>query len=327
MYKKKSWLRLCTLHQINKWDLLSYVKEPVYRSKYLIQPGLELQTRACLKCDTPLNLGIYKGTFIAGTTCGCAKDDTNLMTLDKLLTTFSEEQATIIVTSVNNRRKKGLPNTINFWLDKGFTAEQACDKVSEIQKTRSTKSPATKKGVRGYSQRTVEYWLKQGYAIDQARQKVREVQTTNGLTYYTKKYGNQGVELFNSRINQWLNADGNKKMIQNRSKISLELFEQLGVGDYGINEKTVRGQQKVHRVDYVHSKKIIEFYGDYWHGNPAVYPDNAMIRKKKIIDVWMHDERKIKDLEANGYTVLVIWESEFKKYPVEVLQKCKDFIE
>ena len=325
-YKKKSWLRLCTLHQINKWDLLDYVKEPVYRNRHLIKPGLELQTKVCLKCGTLLDLGIYKGNFIVDLACKCSKDGTNLMTVDKLLTTFSIGQATMIITSVNNQRKKGLPNTVDFWINKGFTIDQAITKVSEIQKSRSANSPSSKKGARGYSIRSVEYWIKQGYTVDQACHKVKEIQTTNGLAYYTKRYGEQGVEMFNARISQWLDSDGNKKMIQNRSKKSLELFEQLGVGYYGVNEKTVRGKQKVHRVDYLHGKKIIEFYGDYWHGNPALYSDNAMIRKKKIIDVWEHDAGKVKDLEANGYAVLIIWESEFKTTPIEVLQKCKDFI-
>jgi hypothetical protein len=248
-YKKKSWLRLCTLHQINKWDLLDYVKEPVYRNKNLIVSGLELQTKVCLKCNTPLDLRIYKGTFIVDPQCKCAKDDTNLMTLEKLLVTFSIEQAKMIVALVNDQRKKGLPNTIHFWISNRFTRDQARMKVSEIQQTRSMKSPAAKKGASGYSARAVEYWIKKGYTNDQARSKVKEIQTTNGLIYYIKKYGSAGPELFNRRIVQWLNSDGNKKMIQNRSKKSLELFEQLGVGHYGTNEKTVRGQQKVHRVD------------------------------------------------------------------------------
>lgn len=325
-YKKKSWLRLCTLHQINKWDLLDHVKEPVYRSKHLIVPGLELKTRNCLKCGEALELRIYKGTFVVNPTCECAKDGTNSLTLDKLMTNFSQEQAIAILALVSSQRKKGLPNTVDFWVNKGFTVEQACAKVSEIQKTRSARSPAAKRGARGYSIRTVEYWLNRGYSVDQARIKVRETQTKNGLEYYTKKYGDRGADLFNQRMTRWLNSDGNKKMIQNRSKISLELFEQLGVGHYGDDEKTVRGKQKVHRVDYLNGKKIIEFYGDYWHGNPSVYPKDSMIRKKKIAEVWAHDARKVTDLEANGYDILIVWESEFKSHPVEILQKCKDFI-
>ena len=325
-YKKKSWLRLCTLHHINKWELIDHLNASVYSSRYLIKNGLEVLTRNCLTCDTELKLGIFKGNFIASTACKCAKDNTNLMTVDKLRTVFTEHQAKLAVTLVNAQKKTGLPNTVEFWLNKGFTIDQAMQEITRIQTARSLKSPASKKGARGYSTRTPEYWIDRGFSLEEAISKVKKVQITNGLTYYMNKYGEAGKELFNARIDKWINSPGNSNMIANRSKISIELFAQLGVGKYGPNEKTVRGKQKVHRVDFVHEKKIIEFYGDYWHGNPGLYANNAMIRKKKITEVWAHDAEKVKDLEANGYSVMIVWEGDYKSLPNELLQKCKDFI-
>ena len=55
--------------------------------------------------------------------------------------------------------------------------------------------------------------------------------------------------MFNDRMQRWLDSPGNKEMVANRSKKSIELFEQLGAGYYGANERTVRGREKVHRVD------------------------------------------------------------------------------
>jgi G:T-mismatch repair DNA endonuclease (very short patch repair protein) len=325
-YKKKSWLRLCTLHNINKWDLIDYLNVPFYNSRYLIKNGLEVLTRSCLNCGAGLNLGIYKETFIAKITCSCARDNTNLMTVDKLRTVLSEDQANLAITLVNSQKKTGLPNTVEFWLNKGLTLEQAHQEIIKVQTTRSLNSPASKKGARIYSTRTVEYWITRGLSPEAAISKVKEVQTTNGLAYYKNKYGDCGEALFNARIEKWLNSAGNKNMIANRSKKSIELFEKIGIGEYGPNEKTVRGKQKVHRVDFLYEKKIIEFYGDYWHGNPVLYGTNAMIRKKKITDVWTHDATKVKDLEDNGYSVMIIWESDYKSSPIEILQKCKDFI-
>ena len=43
--KKKSWLRLCTLYGVNKWDLVDYTNELVYASRYLIKTGLEVKTK------------------------------------------------------------------------------------------------------------------------------------------------------------------------------------------------------------------------------------------------------------------------------------------
>ena len=325
-YKKKSWVRMCSLNKIDPWDLITHLNEPVYRSRYLICDGLELKTRNCLQCGAKLKLGIYKESFIASTTCNCANDGTNLMTEDKLRTVFDEDQVQLAIIATNNKKRNGLPNTIDFWITKGFTLEQAQMEVAIIQKQRSDKSPAAQKGARGYSIRTIEYWLKKGLDETAAREKIREVQTTNGLEYYKAKYGAEGEDMFNNRIEKWLNSPGNKSMIANRSKKSLNLFEQLGVGQYGEHEQTVRGKKKVHRVDFLHGKKIIEFYGDYWHGNPDIYDSNSIIRKKKITDVWEHDARKVQDLKDNGYEVMIVWEKDYKFSPEVTVQKCKDFI-
>lgn len=316
---------MCTVHGINKWDLINYINEPVYPSKYLIKSGLEVRTKNCLKCGRDLELGIYKEIFIAN--CKCIKDNTNTMTLDKLQKVLTFDQSLLALELVNFERKKGLPNTINFWISKGFTDEQAQNKIGEVQKSRSLKSPASKKGAKGYSVRTIEYWVNKGFTQEEAKLKIKQIQTTNGLSYYKNKYGDKkGKKLFNERIHKWLNAAGNKNMVANRSKKSLELFEQLGIGNYGPNEKTIRGKNRVHRVDFIFNKKIIEFYGDYWHGNPKIYSNQAMIRNKKITDVWDHDLKKIQDLEAGGYSVMIIWETDYKANPKKILQKCKEFI-
>jgi G:T-mismatch repair DNA endonuclease (very short patch repair protein) len=325
-YKKESWLRLCTLHGIDKWNLIEYLNEPVYRSRYLIKTGLEIATRNCLNCGLPLKIGIYKGTFIATTNCDCAKDHTNLITKEKLLTVFSLEQADLALKLVYTERKKGLPNTLDYWINKGLSPHEAEGQIKLIQKERSLKSPSSKKGARGYSVRTKEYWIKMGFDEKEAIEKVKEIQTTNGLEFYINKYGTCGEEMFRLRIEKWLNSEGNKKMIRNRSKKSLELFEQIGIGSYGIDEKTVRGKSKVHRVDFIYEKKIIEFYGDYWHGNPKTYSIDSYIRKKKIVDVWGHDLLKIQDLEAKGYSVMIVWEMDYKNASKDILQKCMDFI-
>jgi G:T-mismatch repair DNA endonuclease (very short patch repair protein) len=325
-FKKKSWLRMCTLRNINKWSLIKYVGEPVYPSRYLIKPGLELRTRVCLKCNTELDLGIYKGTFTAN--CKCAADGSAIMTADKLSTILRPDQVAIAVSLVQGARKKGLPNTLEYWISRGVSREQAAINVHEVQRNRSLKSPAALKGARGYSPRTVEYWIdKKGLSLEEAIAKVKQTQTTNGLEFYENKYGPIiGLSKFNERMQKWLQSDGNRKMIANRSKIALSLFDQLGKGFYGNNEKTVRGKTSVHRVDFVLGKKIIEFYGDYWHGNPTLYSANSMIRNKKITDVWEHDLKKVQDLREKGYEVLIVWEHDYRTSPESVLSLCREHL-
>lgn len=324
-FKKKSWLRLCTLNNIDKWNLIDYLNEPIYASRYYIKTELQLTTRSCFGCGKMLSLGIFFGAFTARLSCNCSKNHT-LTLADKLGFVFTKDQVVLIITTANKERKKGLPNTIDFWLARGFSVEESKNKVSETQKNRSSRSPAAKKNAQGYSQRTAAYWMKKGFAPEEAANKVSEIQVTNGLEYYTKKYGAAGKQLYADRIARWLNADGNKKMTANRSKKSIKLFESLGVGYFGTNEKTVQGKQKAHRVDFLYGDKIIEYYGDYWHGNPNRYAETDKIRKKKVLDVWAHDAKKVADLKDSGYKVLIVWEQEYVTDPENTIKKCKDFI-
>lgn len=58
-------------------------------------------------------------------------------------------------------------------------------------------------------------------------------------------------------------------------------------------------------------KKIIEFYGDYWHCNPKKYSPNYYNTQVhlKAKDIWKKDNRRRELLEKNGYQVEVIWEN------------------
>lgn len=58
---------------------------------------------------------------------------------------------------------------------------------------------------------------------------------------------------------------------------------------------------------------IIEVQGDMWHGNPTMYkPDDYIMGKLKVSDVWAKDERKRLIVESNGYKIIYIWENEIR---------------
>lgn len=325
-FKKKSWLRLCTLNNIDKWKLLEELNEPIYPGKSFIKKLISISIKNCRLCGEEFNLGIYKENFIVSKNCHCGKNNTNYV--QKLMSFFDQKTSEQLAKEVYQLRKKGLPNTLDYWLNLGYDKNSALEKIHKIQKYRSSKSPSAQPGAKGYTNRSINFWIKKGYSEEEAMIKLKERQTTNGLPYYIKKYGEiEGHIKFNERIQKWLNSPNNKKMIEGRSKKSILLFQQLGKGFYGKDEKTVRGKLKVHRVDFIFDNKIIEFFGDYWHGNPLFYNSGSMIRKKKIEDVWKHDKEKIEDLCNAGYDILKIWESDYSKFPKETLNLCKDFID
>lgn len=43
-------------------------------------------------------------------------------------------------------------------------------------------------------------------------------------------------------------------------------------------------------------------------------------------DIWERDKIKIDLARKNGFNVLVIWDSEYRKNPQQTLQKCIEFI-
>lgn len=69
---------------------------------------------------------------------------------------------------------------------------------------------------------------------------------------------------------------------------------------------------------------IIEAYGDFWHSNPIKYEEKPLTIVQKKIRT--KDNSKIKYLEACGYKILILWETELKLYPQECKHKILEII-
>ena len=78
------------------------------------------------------------------------------------------------------------------------------------------------------------------------------------------------------------------------------------------------------------AKLIIEFYGDYWHANPKIYKDiSKLFLGCTAAEVHNNDAIRIKTLLDNleeGHICEVIWESDYKKQPNNVIEKCVKLI-
>ena len=99
---------------------------------------------------------------------------------------------------------------------------------------------------------------------------------------------------------------------------------------YGDNEFRIFDNDTTYLYDItnVSKKKIIEFNGDMWHGNPAIYKGNQFQRITKLpyTFIWQRDKIKKEIAEQNGFEVMVVWESDFYKNEEDVVKHCKDFI-
>ena len=181
----------------------------------------------------------------------------------------------------------------------------------------------------------IEYYTRQGYSLDEAQQIIKKKYSRNGLSYYLKKYGEEGKQLYADRISSW------HRKVMNGSSHSVaadNFFSQLYTkikhisNDvyFGNNEKSILCNNKLYYPDFLiySKKKIIEFFGDYWNCNPNIYESTFYnkVLQKSANDVWKHDNERIHNIISEGYDVLIIWENEIIENFNDCMEKCIEFI-
>jgi G:T-mismatch repair DNA endonuclease (very short patch repair protein) len=135
---------------------------------------------------------------------------------------------------------------------------------------------------------------------------------TTSKDYFITEYGE---ELGNERWDYWNNSRLNNGTII--SKIETEMFDLLEnhIGIY-TRQYRITHDNKLYVYDYGDSskKKLIEFFGDFWHCNPNKYDEDYYhpIIKLTAIDIRLRNEQRINIANKLGYNVKVIWESDFR---------------
>jgi hypothetical protein len=235
------------------------------------------------------------------------------------------------------------PSNVEFWINKGFSESESKNIITKNQINASKHVDYKKRLLPS----NFEYWIKKGFSEEESKQKVSESQSTFTLEKCILKYGEEeGREHFTKRQNKWLNSlltNGN--MFIGYSKISQELFYKL-LEIYDVNDKnkiyfaTHNKEFKIKKeeggvwlYDFtdIKNKKIIEFNGDMFHGNPNKYKstDTPHPFRKKITaqDMWDKDKRKIDKAINEGFDVLVIWDSEYRwGNKQEIINRCISFL-
>lgn len=271
----------------------------------------------------------------------------NLQRLTKELGSEEKARAQILA-----RDRAASFRTVDFYLARGATQDEAKASVKAIQRREMTNE--IKEKMKRSSKRSLIYWENQGYSKSEAAKMVSEHQRTFSLKTCIEKYGEiEGRQRFNKRQEQWQNTLKSKSPEEieriNRlkiknfscvSKVSQQLFSQIAVeGDFwGIKSNSMLGEMYIRtpskhcRVDFIRKNKIIEFNGDFWHANPNYYHEDDLMfwskgAQRTAKEIWERDAKRQKELLELGYSILVIWESEFIKNPKETIQKCKDYLE
>lgn len=233
------------------------------------------------------------------------------------------------------------PSNIKFWVKKGYSEEEAKEIITKNQKNAAKQVDFKKRIIPSNTQ----YWLNKGYSIEESKQKVSKHQTTFSLEICIQKYGEiDGNKKFTERQNKWLNSlltNGN--MVIGYSSISQCLFKEL-LGQYknkhDVYFATHNGEFKLNKesagawlYDFtdLKNKKIIEYHGDMFHGNPKKYKfdDTPNPFNKKITSqtIWDKDKLKIDMAISEGFEVMVVWDSEYRwGNKQKIINKCLNFL-
>lgn len=225
--------------------------------------------------------------------------------------------------------------TTNYWIQRGYSEDGAKKRVSEIQKNNCEKLIRKyKNNRRELSWLCTEYWLKKGVSLNEAESIISKKQSelSSRSSRYTgcvrtddqKERISKSVKRFIYKYGNgnWAKHFGN---LNGRSKIEIEVFEYIkNYIDSGVEANVSIGN---FIVDIIKNKKIIEFYGDFWHANPLIYESGDILKGyqldiRKAEDIWNKDLKRTEYLNGIGYDVMVIWENEW----INDKQKCIDRI-
>jgi hypothetical protein len=113
-----------------------------------------------------------------------------------------------------------------------------------------------------------------------------------------------------------LNEHGcSKCSISNTSKLETLWLDSLNIPQK-YRQKCIKINNKLYKLDAYdpNTNTIYEFYGDYWHGNPAIYQQDKLNEIRKMAYGKLYNntlEREINLINA-GYNVISVWELDIK---------------
>jgi hypothetical protein len=189
-----------------------------------------------------------------------------------------------------------------------------------------------------YAGVTLEYFVEK-YGKEEGEAKYKEMCRRKSLTLETfiEKYGEEEGQT------RWNDLNHKRSRYMRQSAMANELFweilKQIPTNEHDyiyFDDKNkeyffAKKGYKTVFVDFFHSTKgkIIEFLGDYWHGNLEEYePDFFNSRANataKQLNENTHARTEYIERE-HGCRVLVIWENEYKRNREQTIQKCVDFL-
>ena len=175
---------------------------------------------------------------------------------------------------------------------------------------------------------TKNYFIEK-YGLDKGTEKyiaTSKKKSVNNPVLLSEKLNislDQATEIILSRQKQFFTSNIEQEFIS-------AIEQQIGLLDHTTKNKPFGKWSSLLNTyviyDIKHKNCIIEFNGDYWHANPNIYKDDAIIRGKTAIDIRHRDLLKLKTAQDLGYNTLVIWESDFKNHKDSTIKQVCEWI-
>lgn len=199
---------------------------------------------------------------------------------------------------INNALKnREFETRIDYWIKRGFSKDEANEKIKERQRTFTLEKCIEKYG----NEKGLERWKERQ---EKWKRKV----------FNKEQYIGRGESKLSNKIIKDITKNGKDNLL------------------YGENEKFIYDKKlkRAYKYDLVNisNKRIIEINGTFWHCKPTLYESEYLHKVKKMYakEIWAYDRRKIEIAEEKGYKVLVIWEDDYYNNPTTIINKCIEFI-
>lgn len=280
----------------------------------------------------------------------------------KYLIGYAEEDALLMI----KKRKEKTCLRKDFWLNKGYSEEDAIKKVSKIQTENSRKAVLVID--KRIHPTNLRYWINKGYSEESAKDVMKDffkknysVTKDNCVNYdeminkrkitWKEKSIEEKTKINKTRgrsLAQLIETFGKEKafkIIKDRctafkekkwSKMSKELFVKIEkyLGKtcfYAEHEEQFIFLNKIYYADFFDGENfIIEFQGDVFHANPEIFTEHEtpnFFNNLTSLEIWKNDLQRKNSFESNGYKVCWVWEHDYLKSKEKTLENIINFYE
>lgn len=224
---------------------------------------------------------------------------------------------------------RSFPSEVKHWIRKGFDPREAETKIKEFQRAQSLKGNNDK--TRALRSERSSGDNNPMSLVSIADRHGVSIQEASMMTPCHGRVGDRHPMFGKKHTEEAIEKIANAPHLSNPAYRSIpeRQLEELCAKIAPVSHNVGIGRWNVD-VLFNYKKLIVEFFGDYWHMNPAKYDDPNVVHgimKITAGKIWEKDASKLTDLKARGYEVIVVWESDWRLEKEKHMKKIQEAYE